>query len=95
MKTARLVGISNTFVVSRVWNFDVPMSETLGGILNGCAAAFLNPPGSTDTAKALVADLVTPLACDADATLIPDDEILKPIDPTLPPPVKPGPICQD
>jgi hypothetical protein len=87
-------------VVSRIWNLDPQMNDTLLGIATECAESFVGtelPPDDPEViakVKETVSGLIGVSACDANATLIPESQIIQTITPTIPPSATPGQICK-
>jgi len=79
-------------VISRIWNFDLAMKDELHSIVSQCAGAFIasDDPDKKAKAQALAENLVSLGACKADATLLPDGDILKVVNPNQAPKATPG-----
>jgi hypothetical protein len=69
--------INSVNVVSRVWDFNVPMEQQLQAIVDQCVAAFVpeGTPGGQQKAETLVKGIVVPKACTADGTILESSEI--------------------
>jgi hypothetical protein len=93
--TTKTQTFDSAMVVARVWNLDVAMNQQLHSVLQQCADAYLPPdaPDAGPLVQALLEDLISVKACAADATLIPDTELLQPVSPGTPPSPKPGKGC--
>jgi hypothetical protein len=90
---------NGVWVVSRVWNLNEAMNQALLGAAKQCATAFLGSdadpadPAVPEAAKKVLDGMVSVGICDTDATLIPDDKVLEPVDPTKAPKATDGPAC--
>ena len=79
-------------VISRVWSFNPTMKGELQSIVTQCVGAFIaqDDPDKKAKAKAFAEDLVSIGACQEDATLIPESDILKVVNPSQAPKVTSG-----